>query len=82
VVLKWALDGHGILMRAEWDASRFLRSGRLVEILSGYELPSADIHAVYAHKHNLAAKVRVFLDFLTAYFQADGQSQKQNPDGW
>jgi len=82
VVLKWALDGHGILMRAEWDASRFLRSGRLVELLSGYELPAADIYALYPHKHNLAAKVRVFIDFLTAYFQTDGQSQKQNPDGW
>jgi threonine/homoserine/homoserine lactone efflux protein len=27
--VNWALDGHGILMRAEWDIARYLRSGRL-----------------------------------------------------
>jgi DNA-binding transcriptional LysR family regulator len=69
VVLNWALDGHGILMRAEWDAARYLRSGRLVVILNDYDLPPADIYSVYSHKQNLAAKVRVFNDFLTEYFK-------------
>jgi DNA-binding transcriptional LysR family regulator len=68
VVLNWALDGHGILMRSEWDAARFLRSGRLEVLLEDYDLPSADIYAVYSHKQNLAAKVRVFIDFLTEHF--------------
>jgi DNA-binding transcriptional LysR family regulator len=70
VVLNWALDGHGILMRAEWDAARFLRSGRLEVVLDDYELPPADIYAIYSHKQNLAAKVRVFVEFLIEYFQA------------
>lgn len=69
VVLNWALDGHGILMRAEWDAARFLRSGRLEVILDDFELPPADIYAIYPQKHNLAAKVRVFVDFLIRHFQ-------------
>jgi hypothetical protein len=30
--------------------------------------PSADIYAVYLQKHNLAAKVRVFVDFLVRNF--------------
>jgi DNA-binding transcriptional LysR family regulator len=29
VVLGWALDGHGILLRSEWDLARYLDSGRL-----------------------------------------------------
>jgi len=67
-VLNWALDGHGILMRSAWDADRYLRSGRLEKLLVDHELPSADIYAVYLQKHNLAAKVRVFTDFLIQHF--------------
>lgn len=67
-VQKWALDGHGILMRAQWDAARFIQSGRMEVLLEDYALPSADIYAVYLQKHNLAAKVRVFVDFLVSHF--------------
>jgi len=63
-VLRWALDGHGILMRAEWDAAKYLKSGRLVLLLEDYALPPADIFAVYPERHHLSAKVRAFVDFL------------------
>jgi LysR family transcriptional regulator, transcriptional activator for dmlA len=66
--LVWALDGHGILMRSEWDTAPFVRNGQLEVLLDGYALPPADIYAVYPQKQNLAAKVRVFVDFLTARF--------------
>jgi len=33
IAVNWALDGHGILMRAEWDIARFLKNGRLVQVL-------------------------------------------------
>ena len=36
VALTWALDGHGILMRAEWDIAKYLRSGRLQLVLEEY----------------------------------------------
>ncbi|MEI7614250.1 MAG: LysR substrate-binding domain-containing protein, partial [Betaproteobacteria bacterium] len=68
VVLNWALDGHGILMRAEWDIAKYLSSGRLVRLLEDYELPPADIYALYPERHYLSAKVRVFIDFLVARF--------------
>jgi DNA-binding transcriptional LysR family regulator len=45
IAVNWALDGHGILMRAEWDIARHLRSGRLVHVLPGWRTPGADIHA-------------------------------------
>jgi DNA-binding transcriptional LysR family regulator len=66
--LTWALKGHGILMRSEWDAAPFVRSGRLEVLLDDYALPPADIYAMYPQKQNLAAKVRVFVDFLVAHF--------------
>jgi LysR family transcriptional regulator, transcriptional activator for dmlA len=68
IAVNWALDGHGILMRAEWDIERYLRSGRLVQVLPQYHTPDADIHAVYPQRHQLAARVRAFVDFVAASF--------------
>jgi len=68
IAVNWALDGHGILMRAEWDIERFLRNGRLVQVLPQYFTPDADIHAVYPQRHQLAARVRAFVDFLALSF--------------
>jgi LysR family transcriptional activator of dmlA len=65
VVLGWALDGHGILMRSEWDAAKYLESGRLQRVLAEWTLPPADLFAYYPSRQNMAAKVRVFLDFVS-----------------
>lgn len=64
IAVNWALDGHGILMRAEWDIARYLRSGRLVQVLPQFATPDADIYAVYPQRHQLAARVRAFVDFV------------------
>ncbi len=64
IAVNWALDGHGILMRAEWDINRYLKNGRLVPVLPQYGTPDADIHAVYPQRHQLAARVRAFVDFV------------------
>ena len=74
VALKWALDGHGILMRAEWNLADYLLTGKLVEILADYETPPADIYAVYLERLNLSAKVSLFVQHLREFFQhhADG----------
>ncbi|RYY97487.1 MAG: LysR family transcriptional regulator [Comamonadaceae bacterium] len=64
IAVNWALDGHGILLRAEWDVERHLRTGRLVQVLPQYATPDADIHAVYPQRHQLAARVRAFVDFV------------------
>jgi DNA-binding transcriptional LysR family regulator len=64
IAVNWALDGHGILMRAEWDIARFLRSGRLVQVLTQYHTPDADIYAVVPQRHQLSTRVRAFVDFV------------------
>jgi len=68
IAVNWALDGHGILMRAEWDIERYLRNGRLVQVLPQYATPDASIHAVYPQRHQLAARVRAFVDFVALGF--------------
>ena len=74
VALNWALDGHGILMRAEWDVAKYLRSGRLERVLPDYDTPPADIYAVYLERLNLSAKVSFFIEHLRSYLSqhADG----------
>lgn len=68
IAVNWALAGHGLLMRAEWDVAKYLRSGRLVQVLGNYQTPPADIYAIYPQRHQTAARVRAFVDFLIAKF--------------
>jgi len=68
VAVDWAVAGHGILLRSEWDVASLLRDGSLVQVLPAWADTSADIHAVYPQRHHLSAKVRAFIDFLTDWF--------------
>jgi LysR family transcriptional regulator, transcriptional activator for dmlA len=66
IAVNWALEGHGILMRAEWDIAHYLKSGKLVQVLPNYDTPDADIFAVYPQRHQHSVRVRAFVDFLAA----------------
>lgn len=63
IAVQWALSGQGILMRAEWDVEKYLRSGRLRQVLDGYQTPPADLYAVYPANQQLARRVQSFVDF-------------------
>lgn len=69
IVLGWALDGHGILIRSEWDAAKYLESGRLRIVLPEFELPRADLFIYYAGHANLPVRTRAFIDFLVEHFR-------------
>jgi len=68
--VNWALDGHGILLRAEWDVARYLDSGRLVQVLPQFLTPDADIYAVYPQHRQQSARVRTLVAFLAQAFKA------------
>lgn len=67
VALNWALDGQGILMRAEWDVVKYLRSGRLIQVLEQYSTPPADVYAVYLARLQDSPRVAYFLNHLKEY---------------
>lgn len=69
VALNWALDGHGVLLRAQWDVEKYLQSGRLVEVLTNYHSPDADIYAIYAERHRTSVRVKALIDFVEAAFK-------------
>lgn len=79
IAVDWALAGHGIVLRSEWDIASYLRSGELVRVLEPWVGTAADIHAVYPPRHHLSAKVRTFLDFLTARFALYRNDANQPP---
>ena len=68
IAVNWALAGHGVLKRAEWDIEKYLQSGRLVQLLGDWNTSSADIYAVYPQALHLSARIRTFVDFLTKEF--------------
>ena len=70
IAVAWALEGHGIVMRAEWDIARHLAAGRLVPVLPAWRTPDADIYAVMPQRLALATRVRTFVDFIAEAFSA------------
>ncbi|MDB5798140.1 MAG: LysR family transcriptional regulator [Paucimonas sp.] len=69
VALGWALDGHGVLLRSEWDLQKYLDSGRLKLVLEDYKLAPADLYAYYPSRAHLSARMRSFLDFLATHLR-------------
>jgi len=66
VALAWALDGHGIVVRSEWEVRKHLATGHLREVLPGYSLSPANIFAVYPLRHRFSPTVRLFVDYLAS----------------
>lgn len=82
IAVEWALAGHGIVLRSEWDLAPYLRSGQLRRLLPSWQGASSDIYAIYPQRHHLASKVRVFLDFLAARFTDHLSREGRDPGAW
>ena len=82
IAVGWALAGHGIVLRAEWDIARYLRSGRLVQVLPHCSTPPADVYAVYAPRHQVSARVRAFVEHLAAHFGKSATRAAGLVEGW
>lgn len=69
IAVNWALDGRGIVLRAEWDVAQHLHSGKLVQVMQNFDTPDADIYAVYAQRHKTSVRVKTLIDFAIASFK-------------
>lgn len=63
-LLAMAIDGHGVAMLADWLVDEPLARGELVQLLEGYSLPPAPIHALVPPKRHVAPRVRALLEHL------------------
>ncbi len=66
VVHDWVRAGLGIMVRSEWDVADDLRSGRLLQVLSDWELPSADVTALVSERSGKTARTKQFMVQLAA----------------
>ena len=70
IIHRWALDGHGIILRSTWDVSTNLKTGRLVMVLPEY-YQDAEVCAVYPSRLAESAKVRVCVQFLAKKLKSE-----------
>ncbi|WP_083220276.1 LysR family transcriptional regulator [Hoeflea olei] len=69
VVREAVIGGVGIALRSTWDIGAELADGRLLRVLPDYEgSRNVAIHAVYASRRFLPAKVRLFIDYLAELY--------------
>lgn len=78
VALAAAEAGLGIARAPSFIAGPRFRDGRLIPLLREFEDKPLAIYALYPPGRHLAIKVRVFVDFLVAYFRNGAEWDK----GW
>ena len=79
-VLKAVLiGGAGIGRLPDFHAADAVADGSLVRLLPGYQDDTVDVHALYPSHRSLSAKVRVFIDTLTAHLAPQIHTPKNPP---
>jgi LysR family transcriptional activator of dmlA len=63
IVVRWAVDGRGVILRSMWDVYPLLKSGELRQVLPEW-VQEANIWAVYPARLETSAKIRVCIEWL------------------
>jgi DNA-binding transcriptional LysR family regulator len=71
-----ALNGLGILIQPSYIIYEDIVAGRLVPVLPDWDLPRLQINIAYPSRKHLSAKVRSFIDFMIAEFDAKDYEKK------
>ena len=64
VLTSWALEGHGIVLKPEFEVREHLESGALVPVLDAHTPISIQLGCLYSHRRLQDPKARLFIDFL------------------
>lgn len=71
-----ALDGLGILVQPSYIVYNDLVSGRLLPLLTDWQLPQLHINMAYRTREHLPAKTRAFIEFMVAEFAANNYERR------
>ena len=69
-IRELAIAGEGIARLPDYLVEDALESGELVELLQGFAPPLRPVHALYAHRDHLPAKVLRFLEYAADRYRA------------
>lgn len=67
-VREWAVAGHGIARKSEWDIAEDIATGRLVPLLTAFETPPVGLQVVYPQGRGRIRRVRLLIEALAAEF--------------
>lgn len=70
--VRWAREGHGIILRSRWYIDPDLSSGVLQRVLPDWESAAADVYALYFERSASSLKLSAFIDFLSEHFERNG----------
>ncbi len=70
LVLQAVLDGEGVAQMAGYQVCEHLRAGRLVACLSQHAPDDRGHFICYLSRHQLPARIRVFIDYMTPRIRA------------
>jgi len=65
------LRGWGISQLLSYQIAPYLADGRVKPVLSDFEMPPMPVHVLHQEGQIVSAKVRSFVDFITARLRAD-----------
>ena len=77
-LIEMAVRGGGIVQHLSVSLVEPLRSGALVPLLAPWQAAGPDVSVLYPRRHQRAAKIKVFVDFVETLFstlQADVDAQ-------
>ncbi|MFE6488268.1 LysR family transcriptional regulator [Streptomyces sp. NPDC057757] len=66
IVMGWALEGRGVIMRSEWHVRPYIERGELVRVLPHVSTPAADIYALLSDAGHVPRRVTELIDHLAA----------------
>lgn len=69
VLTNWALDGQGIVLKAVFEISEHLASGRLVPVLTAEPPVPVQLACLYMHRRRQDPKARLFIDFMVDHIR-------------
>ena len=68
IVRRWAVNGKGIAHRTKIDVMSDLESGKLVEILTDYQSPAAELHLICPSRKQVSPTVIALRELLREKF--------------
>lgn len=63
------LNGQGISLCPDFAVKSHIETGAINQLLPQWQAPTMDISAIYPSRQHVSAKVRLFIDEFSAYYQ-------------
>jgi len=71
VLTGWALDGHGIVLKPQFEVADHLRSGALVPVATATPPLPVQLSTLSQHRRLKDPKVQLFTDFIASQIRED-----------